>query len=806
MSISMNRYFLVLLIIFVYSCTVSIDGAPCNQESQNCPEGQYCGSDGVCHRGNPEIKDVYAVGDTHSSRDISDISMDTYKDVGEDSLDALDDVITSGDTEVITDVLSDVGCKDECSANNCKSKSILLLCKDWDNDGCKEAREVTCGDNSECINGECACIAPYKDCDSDMSTGCETNTDENPSRCGSCSNDCGDNSVCNKGVCGCIFPYKNCDGKWSDGCEVDLSSDEKNCGDCNNDCGVNAKCNNTNCECLFGFADCDSVKGCEINLNSPSTCGSSCQNYINCGANSVCNNGFCACKSGYANCMNGWIDGCEVDILKDINNCGECNHKCQPRNVNNAFCNEGSCDYDSCKNNYIDKDLDRENGCEFWTNFPKRYRYTGTGNEIPSVIVDADNGYILGGDIVNNAMWILRVDSNGEILWQKSIQLYGEAHLKSGIPLYDLNGVLDGYLFAGTLKNANRVDVFLLRVSPEGILQRSKSYFVANSNDVFDVGSVIRKVYRGTIIVSGSYNSKPMVMLVDTDLNFKGAFYYQQTNFQMEGIFRDGVLRPIEQQYVLTGEIKLAGRSQSFYQVLYMVLSNDGDVADQDIFGITGSHFTGNSIAGFESNDNNYAIAGSRENLQDVPSGMVYIYNYQDKKWEKVVRVTVQDPSGNSLPTSLNKIWKHPVYPDNLIFGGKVDVSSGNSDALLGILPAGFDSIGQIVAIGSVKKEYLSSAVVNDKVAFVSPTDSYTSDIDMMAVRLENDLKLTGANCDKSFYKIMQGSIEKLSISSIQKPSFNRYDISNIKVQDNLNSYANASGSAINICAEPINP
>jgi len=801
-----NRFILLLLLftLFVFSCTTSIEGARCNPDLQNCPDGYYCGSDGICHRGNPEIKDVYAVGDTRSSRDISDISMDTYKDVGDDSLDALDDVITSGDTEVISDVLSDVGCKDECSANSCKSKSILLLCKDWDNDGCKEAREVTCGDNSECINGECVCIVPYKDCDSDMSNGCESNIQENPSTCGSCSNNCGDNSLCRNGICGCISPFGNCNGRWSDGCEVDLSSDNNNCGECNKDCGINSRCNNGNCECLPGFADCDSVKGCEINLNSPTTCGSTCQNYINCGQNSVCNNGFCACKSGYANCVNGWIDGCEVDILKDINNCGECNHRCQPRNVNNPICNNGECDYDLCKMHYLDKDQNRENGCEYWSDFPKRYRYSGDGDELPAVIIDTDNGYILGGNVVNKGIWILNIDNNGEILWQKSIKLNGEAQLKSALTLRNENGAISGYIFAGTNKNDNRTDLFLLRISPTGLFQESKSYVVLESSYGFDVTAILPSKDKDLFFILGSFEKQPMFMSVSGDFSLKRAVYYQYHSLPIYGLFRGGVVQRSGNELILTGDTWQPQIEPSFKSLLYLSVAIDGNVNDIAYYTEVGKNYTGSSVTEIDA-DRLYAIAGSVE-TQSGKSGMIYMYNYSSRKWDKIVKVNISSSLGVVLNSSFKYVWKSKFQADTILYGGEVNISSDNNDALFGTLPVGLNSIGGVVAIGLNKDESTMAAVYRDNLLFASPTNSYSSDVDMMVVRLREDLTIPDAVCEASFYKPLQGGIESLNNPNLQKNFPEVYDIANITIMDNLDSYANAIGSAINICSEPLNP
>ncbi|MCX7959402.1 MAG: hypothetical protein N3B13_10175, partial [Deltaproteobacteria bacterium] len=397
------RYFIVslLLLIFIYSCTVSIDGAPCNPELNNCPSGQYCTSDGVCKRGTPEVRDVTEVSDI-SVKDVNNDIPDGLTETFEDIIDVLSDTEDSGN-----DVKYDGGCVDECNISICKDNNMLLGCRDWDNDGCKEYKEVDCGGGSECKNNICICKSPYQDCNNDISDGCETDTNTNSERCGSCSNNCGQNSACNAGICGCKDGFDNCDGKWSNGCEVNLAEDLKNCGACNKDCGPNTYCTDMKCVCKTDYADCNQNEpGCETYLLSITSCGTTCEDIRNCGLNSVCNQGSCGCKSGYKDCNSDLSDGCETNILADINNCGYCKNECKPFNVNNPLCKNGLCDYDFCNEFFYDKDLKRDNGCEYWTNFPKRYDNNMAKDEASIILYD-EEGMLIGGNTVNNQLWLM---------------------------------------------------------------------------------------------------------------------------------------------------------------------------------------------------------------------------------------------------------------------------------------------------------------------------------------------------------------------------------------------------------------
>src|SRR5690606_18918792 len=72
--------------------------------------------------------------------------------------------------------------------------------------------------------------------------GCETHTDSDVTRCGSCESACpappNATPTCVGGTCGfsCQAGFADCNMMPGDGCEVDLSTDAAHCGACNNRC------------------------------------------------------------------------------------------------------------------------------------------------------------------------------------------------------------------------------------------------------------------------------------------------------------------------------------------------------------------------------------------------------------------------------------------------------------------------------------------------------------------------------------------------------------------------------------------
>jgi hypothetical protein len=94
--------------------------------------------------------------------------------------------------------------------------------------------------NAACVSGMCTitCNMGFANCNMNNADGCEVNTQNNVSNCGSCGLTCptqaNSTPTCNASVCGisCTSPFLNCDGMNANGCEVNPTSDPVNCGSC----------------------------------------------------------------------------------------------------------------------------------------------------------------------------------------------------------------------------------------------------------------------------------------------------------------------------------------------------------------------------------------------------------------------------------------------------------------------------------------------------------------------------------------------------------------------------------------------
>jgi hypothetical protein len=139
-----------------------------------------------------DISDVEYNDTIEDTTDVMDLSEDVSDAQGSDNI---EDILTDI-SDVVEDVVVDGGCKDECTVSVCKDNYVLNSCGDWNNDGCKEYKEVVCEKGYE--NGACKTCVPNcanKECGDD---GCG----------GSCGS-CGNNAICNVDKCECISGYLN---------------------------------------------------------------------------------------------------------------------------------------------------------------------------------------------------------------------------------------------------------------------------------------------------------------------------------------------------------------------------------------------------------------------------------------------------------------------------------------------------------------------------------------------------------------------------------------------------------------------
>jgi len=123
------------------------------------------------------------------------------------------------------------------------------------------------------------CDAGYKNCDVDPSDGCEIHSDNDVSNCGNCFNVCqfpNAQNSCSSGTChmgACNIGYADCDTNMLTGCEVNTTNDPAHCGVCATNCSnvfpssnvacVNSVCVVNGCQPNHYDLDGNPANGCE---------------------------------------------------------------------------------------------------------------------------------------------------------------------------------------------------------------------------------------------------------------------------------------------------------------------------------------------------------------------------------------------------------------------------------------------------------------------------------------------------------------------------------------------------------------
>ena len=247
-----------------------------------------------------------------------------------------------------------------------------------------------------CTNGGCgytACVAGYADCDGIAANGCEANLNTDPLHCGTCVTSCAtqvqnaSGAACSAGLCtytACSAGFGNCDANATNGCETNTTNDATHCGTCPTMCSAQVQnasgigCASSACNytaCNSGYASCDSnaTNGCETNTTNDAThCGScptNCNTQVQNASGKACVSSLCtytSCSAGFASCDSVATNGCETNTTSDVTRCGNCSTNCntQVQNASGIGCSASACTYTTCSGGFANCDLNATNGCE----------------------------------------------------------------------------------------------------------------------------------------------------------------------------------------------------------------------------------------------------------------------------------------------------------------------------------------------------------------------------------------------------------------------------------------------------------
>ena len=132
-------------------------------------------------------------------------------------------------------------------------------------------------DETTCLQNPCN-VATGESCSWNSQTSTCADLNNDVSNCGAIGNSCNLQNArgrCESGVClieSCNQGFRNCNGDLSDGCELDARNDPNNCGECGNSCAAN---NALTCE----QGQCSGCRGGWFDFDGDGICANRCEYY-----------------------------------------------------------------------------------------------------------------------------------------------------------------------------------------------------------------------------------------------------------------------------------------------------------------------------------------------------------------------------------------------------------------------------------------------------------------------------------------------------------------------------------------------
>jgi len=240
--------------------------------------------------------------------------------------------------------------------------------------------------------------------------------------------------------------------------------------------------------------------------------------------------------------------------------------------------------------------------------------YGGGGDDwLHAIQQTSDGGYIVAGttysflegwwDPCNG--WILKLDANGNIEWQKVLMIGGEQQI------YDIRQTSDGgYIAVGATWDAypgGCYDLWVVKLDSDGHIQWQKAYG-RGGKDPWDIGRAVQQTSDGGYVVAGETWSFDYLWVLKLDSD--GDVEWQKAYSRGED---ENGAKAIQQTsdggYVVAGYTSDFGYGGTNYDVWILKLDSDGDVEWQKAYG--GSDKDGTDAPGAiqQTSDGGYIVA-----------------------------------------------------------------------------------------------------------------------------------------------------------------------------------------------------
>jgi uncharacterized delta-60 repeat protein len=240
--------------------------------------------------------------------------------------------------------------------------------------------------------------------------------------------------------------------------------------------------------------------------------------------------------------------------------------------------------------------------------------YYAGGSECGSSVQQTqDGGYVVAGDFNSPCPYIysdfsvLKLDSNGDIVWHKT---YGGSNTEWGNSVQETSD--GGYIVAGKTKSfgGGSYDYWVLKLNSDGNIVWQKAY----GGSGWDSAESVRQTSDGGYVVAGltgSYGAGSYDYWV-LKLNSDGNIIWQKTYGGSGGDSAGSVRQTSDGGYVVTGTTVSFGEGSVDYWVLK--LNSDGDIVWQKTYGGSGGD-SAESVR--QTSDGGYIVAGYSASFGD---------------------------------------------------------------------------------------------------------------------------------------------------------------------------------------------
>lgn len=244
--------------------------------------------------------------------------------------------------------------------------------------------------------------------------------------------------------------------------------------------------------------------------------------------------------------------------------------------------------------------------------------------------------YALHGSAYSLDVLVMKLDADGNIVWQKTYGGNSSDYARSIVQTADGNGTVDGYIIAGSTSSfgAANDDAWLIRLDKDGNVLWQKSFGGSGNDEIWQVRQTADGgfIAAGTAFRNGSLVSDAWVLKLCAD-------GFLQWEYTYGGELDDGAYSIIETAggYVVAGYTKSPGKIVNDYSAPYLWLvglNSSGELSWNYIYGGPGYEA---AISLSPTGDGGFIVAGETTSFGGGDKD-VWIIKYDgsgNRAWEK---------------------------------------------------------------------------------------------------------------------------------------------------------------------------